>query len=69
MEICRSLESVPYLEKQLVLALGNFDGLHRGHRDLLAKTVSYSHQEGKIPGVFLFHPHKGETLSNSVIAP
>jgi riboflavin kinase/FMN adenylyltransferase len=63
MEICRSLESVPYLEKQLVLALGNFDGLHRGHRDLLAKTVSYSHQEGKIPGVFLFHPHPQHILN------
>lgn len=57
MEICRSLESVPYLEKQLVLALGNFDGLHRGHKDLLVKTVRYSRQEGKTPGVFLFHPH------------
>jgi riboflavin kinase/FMN adenylyltransferase len=57
MEIWHSLESVPGPEKPLVLALGNFDGLHRGHRSLLDQMIRYSRQEGKTPGVFLFHPH------------
>jgi riboflavin kinase/FMN adenylyltransferase len=57
MEVWHSLESVPSLERKLVLALGNFDGLHRGHRSLLDQMIRYSRQEGKTPGVFLFHPH------------
>jgi riboflavin kinase/FMN adenylyltransferase len=63
MEVWHNLDSVPYPEKQLVLGLGNFDGLHRGHRRLLDKMVRYSRQEGKIPGVFLFYPHPQQFLN------
>jgi riboflavin kinase/FMN adenylyltransferase len=63
MEVWYSLDSVPYPEKQLVLALGNFDGLHRGHRSLLDKMVRYARQEEKTPGVFLFRPHPQHFLN------
>jgi riboflavin kinase/FMN adenylyltransferase len=63
MEIWHSFDSVTYPEKQLVLALGNFDGLHRGHRSLLGQMVRYARQEGKTPGVFLFHPHPQHYLN------
>ncbi|MGD0152220.1 MAG: bifunctional riboflavin kinase/FAD synthetase [Thermacetogeniaceae bacterium] len=57
MRVWHCLEPLPYDDKQLVLALGNFDGMHRGHQDLLRKMVSFARQEGKVPAVFLFHPH------------
>lgn len=63
MDVWHGLAHNPYPEKQLVLALGNFDGLHRGHQDLLAKIVRFSRQEGKTPGVFLFHPHPQHYLN------
>jgi riboflavin kinase/FMN adenylyltransferase len=63
MDVWHGLDHVPYPEKQLVLALGNFDGLHRGHQDLLARMVRFSRQEGKTPGVFLFHPHPQHYLN------
>ncbi len=47
----------------MVLALGNFDGLHRGHRNLLNNMVKYARQEGKTPGVFLFNPHPQHYLN------
>ena len=37
-----------------VLALGNFDGVHLGHRALLRETVRKASELGAIPGVWLF---------------
>lgn len=40
-----------------VIALGNFDGLHRGHEAILARTAEVARQTGGEPVVFTFHPH------------
>lgn len=39
----------------LVAAIGNFDGVHLGHRKLIAKACA--HGDGLIPSVITFHPH------------
>ncbi len=40
-----------------MLALGNFDGLHRGHQALIAKVRAIAIDTGKPSGVLLLEPH------------
>lgn len=40
-----------------VLALGNFDGVHRGHRKVLDRLVRVSNDHGLTPVVMTFDPH------------
>lgn len=44
-------------EMPVVLALGMFDGLHRGHRRLLNKTVETAKLRGASPTVMTFSEH------------
>lgn len=39
-----------------VLAIGAFDGLHRGHRALLARVVARARATGQVPAVVSFEP-------------
>jgi len=41
----------------LYLALGNFDGVHRGHQQLLIELVKKAHVYDGLAGVFVFDPH------------
>ena len=40
-----------------VLAIGNFDGLHRGHQSVLATTVGLARERGVPAGLLTFDPH------------
>ena len=40
-----------------VVAIGNFDGVHRGHQALLARAREIAKREGKPWGVVTFEPH------------
>jgi len=40
-----------------VLAMGNFDGLHRGHAVLIGKARDLAHGQGRPVGVLTFEPH------------
>ncbi len=39
------------------LALGNFDGFHRGHKAIIEKTKEIAQKKGLKPGVITFEPH------------
>ncbi len=41
----------------VVAAIGNFDGVHRGHQHLLARTVAFAGELQGRPGVVVFEPH------------
>ncbi|MDD4237194.1 MAG: bifunctional riboflavin kinase/FAD synthetase [Desulfotomaculaceae bacterium] len=41
----------------IVVALGNFDGLHIGHQKLISDLVALAKKVGGTPAVFTFHPH------------
>jgi riboflavin kinase/FMN adenylyltransferase len=62
MKMFNSLENLPYADHQLALALGNFDGVHVGHQQLLNEMVEYAREQQKVPAVFLFHPHPQHVL-------
>lgn len=45
------------------VALGFFDGVHRGHQDLIRTLVHLSEQRGLTPSVYTFPEHPLETIS------
>src|ERR1700757_804178 len=47
----------PQRWKQPVLALGNFDGVHRGHRKILDRLVRVAGERGATSVVMTFDPH------------
>jgi riboflavin kinase/FMN adenylyltransferase len=51
--ICRDGDPVPERLKGAVVAIGNFDGVHRGHRHLLKLALD----SGKPAAVVTFEPH------------
>jgi len=60
MLIVEETESVPPEAKGAVLALGNFDGIHRGHQILIRRAVEEARRIGRPAGVVLFEPHPRE---------
>lgn len=44
------------------IALGNFDGFHNGHRELVRRTVQEEHENGHRSSVLLFKNHTSEIL-------
>jgi len=46
-----------------VLAIGNFDGVHLGHRALLDRLVATARQHGLPPAVMTFEPHPRELFA------
>lgn len=56
--IARSSERVP-----VALAIGNFDGVHRGHQALLAQLVDAARRHGLRPAVMTFEPHPRELFT------
>lgn len=50
----------PAEARHAVLAIGNFDGVHRGHQTLLATAVARAKELGAPSGVMVFQPHPRE---------
>ena len=58
MRVYRSLDEVlqgPRRER--VVAIGVFDGVHRGHRDILTRTVEMARKRGALSSAVTFYPH------------
>ena len=51
------------------IALGNFDGLHRGHRRLLEETVKAADELGGDSVVYTFDPHPAHVLAPRYAPP
>ncbi|MFO0389311.1 MAG: bifunctional riboflavin kinase/FAD synthetase [Alphaproteobacteria bacterium] len=63
MRIIRDVNHCPDAYKNTVLALGNFDGMHKGHVALIKHCVSLAHDLGTTPAVLTFEPHPREFFS------
>ena len=48
---------VPDALRGAVLALGNFDGVHRGHAELARAAVHLARERGTVAAAFTFEPH------------
>lgn len=49
-------------ETELVLAIGDFDGIHLGHREVIRRAVETAGRLGLPPAIMTFHPHPREVL-------
>ncbi len=57
MIVLRDSSSFPPTYRNAVLALGNFDGLHLGHRAVIGKAATLARETGKPLGIMTFEPH------------
>ncbi len=50
-------------ERRLVIALGNFDGVHLGHKEILQRTVALAEKLHSVAAVWMFVPHPSFCLT------
>lgn len=60
MKIFRHYNDVTDAFKGAVVAVGNFDGVHRGHQALIAEAKRLAEERGAPLGVLAFEPHPQE---------
>ena len=58
-------EYVTLPDKPLVLALGNFDGVHSAHRALLMRAVRLAHDRGCMSAAWCFNPPSSAYLGGA----
>jgi riboflavin kinase/FMN adenylyltransferase len=66
MDIVRFWRGVPASLKGAVLAIGNFDGVHRGHQAVLREAMRIAKAEGRRAGAVVFEPHPREFFTPEV---
>ncbi|MCS7041901.1 MAG: bifunctional riboflavin kinase/FAD synthetase [Bryobacteraceae bacterium] len=64
LRIFRSLEEARQGFAPSAVTIGNFDGVHAGHRELMRRTVRLARELGVKPSALTFHPHP-----STVVAP
>ena len=57
MRLFRHIASVPDDARGAVVAIGNFDGLHRGHQVVIGKARAQADAEGRSLALLTFRPH------------
>lgn len=62
MLIQRGFRAVPSARRGAVVALGNFDGVHRGHQALIARARAVAQTTNAAVGIVTFRPHPREVL-------
>jgi riboflavin kinase/FMN adenylyltransferase len=60
MRIFRHFDDVPASLKGAVVAIGNFDGVHRGHQALIRAALAEAEARGAPLAVLAFEPHPQE---------
>ena len=57
MDILNQYHDVPTRNQGCSLAIGNFDGVHRGHQEVLTTAMNVASQNSAPAGVMAFEPH------------
>jgi len=52
-----------------VVAVGNFDGVHVGHQEILARAVAEARRRGVAAAVLTFDPHPAKVLAPERVPP
>jgi len=56
-------------EKDMLLTIGVFDGVHLGHKHLISQLTEHARQQDLLSGVVTFHQHPQEILSPQTKLP
>jgi riboflavin kinase/FMN adenylyltransferase len=62
METLRSIPELAHLHGPLFLAIGVFDGVHRGHQAVISTSARHAHLKEGTPVVVTFDPHPMKVL-------
>jgi riboflavin kinase/FMN adenylyltransferase len=62
MQIIDDLSQVD-LDKDTILTIGAFDGVHRGHQYLIRQLLQRARRTHRLAGLITFHPHPSAVLS------
>lgn len=62
MKVIRSLSEVPRPAPRITAAIGSFDGVHAGHREIMTRVVREARRSGGAAAVFTFDPHPRAVL-------
>ncbi len=68
MQVEEELGKLP-AEKDMLLTIGVFDGVHLGHRYLISQLTELAKQQGLLSGVVTFRQHPQEVLSPQTRLP
>jgi len=63
MRIYHSLADVPDSVAGRVVAIGVFDGVHRGHQEILRRAVEAARVSGASSAAVTFYPHPDAVLT------
>jgi len=63
MRVFRSLEEARSQFAPSVISIGNFDGVHIGHRELLRRVKVRAAKTQAKPSVITFHPHPAQVVA------
>ena len=63
-EVFRGLPP-PARRRACALAIGNFDGVHCGHRELLTRVADAARTRGLVPAAMTFEPHPREFFARA----
>jgi riboflavin kinase/FMN adenylyltransferase len=63
MRAFRATEEVPADFGPSVVTIGNFDGVHAGHREILRRVVAVGTERGLVPVALTFDPHPARVLA------
>jgi len=68
MDIYRRLDEIPNL-KDSVVTMGTFDGLHRGHQEIVKKVITVAHSLKTRAVLITFDPHPRHVLDRGEKLP
>ena len=63
MKVFHSVAEVPSGFGPSVVTIGNFDGVHQGHREIMRRVVEIGRARGLTPTVLTFDPHPARVLA------
>jgi riboflavin kinase/FMN adenylyltransferase len=63
MKVFRSVAEVPSSFGPSAVAIGNFDGLHTGHRGIMRRLTAEARERGLVATVLTFDPHPARVLA------
>lgn len=69
MRLVRKLKTYEASKAGIVLTIGNFDGLHLGHRQILNMLKAKAHESGLLAGVMCFEPQPLEFFRRGELVP
>ncbi len=57
MELINGIDRLPGKARNIFLALGNFDGVHRGHQEIIKAAINAAGKNKACSAVLIFDPH------------